>query len=316
MLLEVKSNQKGYQKAKKQLFDGKDRLEELLAAIGMKTTLWKYIGVFYAQIPDKLPLFKCKKCSNFAIIGEDCIHENLKIIEDEVDKLQENWNPADHINEFVDIATHLLFIAQGDPRAPVTRSNVVDKTVKHVERASKLEYIFHWTPDQLSLVQALELYYVLIDAFYSTGKTEVLKCYGKKTREKGELLHYFNHRPIKMKGNLNLLPFTLMLQGEFPEGVVKETTFQFGIDSVEAFLQEHRIEPDHHVIFDEVICTKYTIAFVDSLVEMKNSVRSLWIAMGAEPVIGKKQVVAKKLNMNSYIKFFCRSSLYHYSIGK
>ena len=288
MLLEVKSNQKRYQKAKKQLFDGKARLEELLASIGLKTTLWKYIGVFNAQIPDELPLFKCKKCSIFAIIG-DSIPENLKIIEDEVDKLHENWNPADHINEFVDIATHLLFIAQGDPRAPVTSSNVIDKTVKHVERASRLEYIFHWTPDQLSLVQALELSYVLIDAFYSTGKTEVLKCYGKtKKREHGEILHYFNHRPIKMKGSLNLLPFTLMLQGEFPEGVVKETTFQFGIDSVEAFLQEHSIEADHHVIFDEVICTKFTLAFVDSLVQMKNSVRSLWIAMGAEPVIGKK----------------------------
>ena len=188
MLLEVKSNQKGYQKAKKQLFDGKAQLEELLAAIGLKTTLWKYIGVFNAQIPDKLPLFNCKKCSVFAIIG-DSIPENLRIIEDEVDKLQENWNPADHINEFVDIATHLLFVVQGDSRAPVTRANVIDKTVKHVERASKLEYMFHWTPDQLSLVQAaLELSYVLIDAFYSTGKTEVLKYYGKtKKREKGDI---------------------------------------------------------------------------------------------------------------------------------
>ena len=147
--------------------------------------------------------------------------------------------------------------------------------------------MFHWTPDQLSLVQALELSYVLIDAFYSTGKTEVLKCYGKtKKREQGEILHYFNHRPIKMKGSLNLLPFTLMLQGEFPEGVVKETTFQFGVDSIDAFLKEHGIEADHHVIFDELICTKYTTAFVDSLVKMKNSVRSLWIAMGAEPVTG------------------------------
>ena len=298
MLLEVKSNQKGYQKAKKQLFDGKARLEELLAAIGLKNTFWKYIGVFNAQIPDKLPLFNCKKCSIFAIIG-DSIPENLKIIEDEVDKLQENWNPADHINEFVDIATHLLFVVQGDSRAPVTRSNIIDKTVKHVERASKLEYIFHWTPDQLSLVQALELSYVLIDAFYSTGKTEVLKYYGKtKKREQGEILHYFNHRPMKMKGSLNLLPFTLMLQGEFPEGVVKETTFQFGVDSIDAFLQEHGIEADHHVIFDEVICTKYTKAFVDSLVKMKNSVRSLWIAMGAEPVIGKKISSRYNSNMN------------------
>ena len=55
----------------------------------------------------------------------------------------------------------------------------------------------------------------------------------------GENLHYFNHRPVKMRGNKNLLPFTLVLQGEFPEGVVKETTFQFGIDSIKGFLQKH-----------------------------------------------------------------------------
>ena len=91
-----------------------------------------------------------------------------------------------------------------------------------------------------------------------------------------------------MKRISNLLPFTLMLKGEFPNGVVKETTFDFGKDSVEEFLQEHGIEPDHYVIFDELICTKYNKGFLDSLIAMKNSVKSIWIAMGAQPIMGKK----------------------------
>ena len=89
-----------------------------------------------------------------------------------------------------------------------------------------------------------------------------------------------------MKGNPNLLPFTLVLQSQFPEGVVKETTFQFGIDSVKGFLQEHGIKPDHHVIIDELICTKYDENFLNSLVALKDSVKSLWIAMGSEPITG------------------------------
>ena len=90
-----------------------------------------------------------------------------------------------------------------------------------------------------------------------------------------------------MKGTSNLLPFTLVLQSQFPEGVVKETTLQFGVDSVEEFLQEHGIEPDHHVIFDELICTKYDRQFINALISLKDNVESLWIAMGAEPVTGK-----------------------------
>ena len=77
-----------------------------------------------------------------------------------------------------------------------------------------------------------------------------------------------------------------MLQTKFPTGVVKETTFQFGIDSVKGFLQEYGIEATHHVIFDEVICTKYSTGFLESLIAMKKNVGSLWVAMGAQPISG------------------------------
>ena len=76
--------------------------------------------------------------------------------------------------------------------------------------------------------------------------------------------------------------------------VVKETTFQFGIDSVRGFLHEHGIKPDHHVIIDELICTKYDKKFLNSLVALKESVKSLWIAMGAEPITGNDKNAVKK----------------------
>ena len=294
LLVEVKSSQKGYQKATKQMFDGKERLEEILSALGI--TAWKYVGVFYAQIGIELPLFDCQHCSIFAIIGKDEIPDKLKKAEEEVMNKHENWNPSDHIEEFIELVKNLLFIAQGDPYAPVTKSNIITKTTKHVHCASNVENIFLWTPEQLSLIQALNLLYIFLNAFYSTGKTEVLKYYGKRIVKKRGILHYFNHRPIKMRGSSNLLPFTLMLQGEFPEGVVKETTFEFGVDSVEDFLRDHGIESDHYVIFDELICTKYTKGFLDSVIAMKNSVKSLWVAMGAQPITGNK----KKINFERH----------------
>ena len=285
MIIEAKTNQRGYQKAIPQLFDGKDRLEEVFSILGLSTT-WKHVGVFYAHVAGDLPLFNCDPCSIFAIIGEDQIPGKLESIDKLVVQSQKDWNPIDHVEDFVEVCKQLLFIAQGDPFAPVTQSNIMDKTFQHVLRAGSVESIILWTLEQLSLVQAMNLLYVCIDAFYSTGKTEVLKYYGKGKIKIGEILHYFNHRPLKMKENPNLLPFTLMLQSQFPEGVVKETTFQFGVDSVKGFLKEHGIEQDHHVIIDELICNKYDKQFLDSLVTLKESVKSLWIAMGAEPITG------------------------------
>ena len=302
MFTEVKSNQKAFPKAIKQLCDGKERLQEVYSAIGL-TTKFRFVGVFYAHVAANLPMFDCEPCTTFAIVGEENIPGNMEQIEELVMESHENWNPSDHVEEFVELSKQLLFIAQGDPYAPVTGSNIVAKTLQHVLRASNVESIFLWTPEQLSLIQAMTMLYVFIDAFYSTGKTEVLKYYGKGKIKSGEPLHYFNHRPVKMKGNLNLLPFTLVLQGQFPEGVVKETTFQFGVDSVRGFLQEHGIEPHHHVIFDELICTRYDKQFLDSLKALKENVKSLWVAMGAQPVTGKK---IKKQNryLVHYIYFF------------
>ena len=142
MLIEVKSSQKQYQKATKQLFAGKERLEEVFSALGL-TTAWKYIGVFYAFQGSEAPLFECENCSGFAIIGDESFANKMKIIEEEVAKKNPNWYPSDHVQEFVELAKQVLFVAQGDPYAPVTGSNIIAKTSKHIELASSALNIFH-----------------------------------------------------------------------------------------------------------------------------------------------------------------------------
>ena len=291
MLLEVKSSGKigPYQSATKQLFDGIERLQDVFASIGLTTTTWKYVGVFSALHGSEKPLFDCENCSMFIIIGEESIPTNLKLIEEEIQKKHENsWKPEEHVEEFVDLAKQVLFIAQGDRHAPVTGSNLIDKTVKHVEEAGSAENTIFLTPDQLSIVQAMEeVPFMFLDAFYSCGKSTVLRYYGKHKLNKKDKFHYFNQRPPGLKGSTTLLPFTQMLMAEFPSNVVKETTFQFGIDSVKRFLKDNGIESTDHVIFDETICIKYTKGFLDSLIAMKNSVASFWIAMGAQPITGR-----------------------------
>ena len=70
--IEVKANQKGYQKAIRQIFDAIDRLQEVFSILGLSTE-WKHVGIFYAHIGAEMPLFDCDPCSIFAIIGEDQI---------------------------------------------------------------------------------------------------------------------------------------------------------------------------------------------------------------------------------------------------
>ena len=68
---------------------------------------------------------------------------------------------------------------------------------------------------------------------------------------------------------------------------ISETTFQFGMDQVETFLEKHGIEKDHFVCFDEIVCQKYSQAFVDGLSELKDNVAALWLAIGGKSVTGR-----------------------------
>ena len=117
-----------------------------------------------------------------------------------------------------------------------------------------------------------------------------------------KIVHYLIHKPdqdhsdIETSQNSLELPFSLMLEYEFKRRnirvQVQEVNFDFLKDPVPAFLKKYGIEKDHFVCFDEMICKRFSPTFSKALIEMKNNVAALWIALGAKPVIGRFSMAA------------------------
>ena len=239
IIIEVKASDLKYQKFMKQMFDAKEQVQRIFGAIG-SATRFKYAGVFFAQNGSHKPLFNCN-CSlgcSFTIIGRENIEKHLPEIEADIALAHDNWDPSKHIEEFLEIAKQILFIAQGDLFAPVTGSSLIDKIAGHVHDSSSFENIFFWTLEQLSVIEALQLAYVFLDAFYSTGKSEILKYVAKYWEKKGKIVHYLINRPDEKEDECtSKLPFTLMLENDLRKTNVriKETTFKFGTDMVKPF---------------------------------------------------------------------------------
>ena len=202
MIIEVKASSSLFPKAKKQMFDSKEKIEELCGILG-PSTQWLFLGVFFA-LEDNLekPLFDCScplPCDTFSITGHENIETKLRRIDflaiqaranksepnpqflelakiDMLDNQQnKNWIPSEHISEFVELAKQLMFVVQGDSKAPVTGCNLVKKISDHVNVASTFEGIVFWTLEQLSVTIAVHLPYVFLDAFYSCGKSFTLQ---------------------------------------------------------------------------------------------------------------------------------------------
>ena len=135
------------------------------------------------------------------------------------------------MTEFVELAKQFMFIAQGDKCAPVTESSEVNKIADQVNAASTFESLMFWTREQLSVAQALEMLFVFLDAFYSTGKTAILKHVAKHWDKQKKTVHFFIHRAELDEEELKQkLPFTLMAKYEFRNTrsvQVAETTFRF-----------------------------------------------------------------------------------------
>ena len=68
---------------------------------------------------------------------------------------------------------------------------------------------------------------------------------------------------------------------------MRETSYQFGVDQLQPFLTKYGIKKDHFVCFDEIVMKTYSKEFVDGLVEFKENVAALWLAIGARSVIGR-----------------------------
>ena len=86
----------------------------------------------------------------------------------------QQWIPDQHIKEFVSVAKILLFEAQGHPQAPLSRAKQIEKIDEDLDQASAPENIFFWTPEQLSIVHAMDKSFMLLMGYYGCGKTVLL----------------------------------------------------------------------------------------------------------------------------------------------
>ena len=111
-----------------------------------------------------------------------------------------------------------------------------------------------------------------------------------------KVVHFFVHSSHSERGSTSKLPFTLMLEHAFQKKkinvLVKQATFRFGLDSLKTFLQQNGVEKNHYVCFDEIICKQFSKSFLQDLIDMKNEVAGLWLAIGAKSVIGRFSTAA------------------------
>ena len=97
---------------------------------------------------------------------EDQIEKKLKQIEKDIDIENKTWEPSEHVEEFIELFKELVFIAQGNPYAPVTDSAITKQTSKDIDKAGTSENICFWTPDQLSIADTVEMEFVFLNSFY------------------------------------------------------------------------------------------------------------------------------------------------------
>merc|ERR1711860_58552 len=109
MNIEVKASHKQFDHAKEQIKDCRKRIQAVLDCIPGMSSLWKFIGV--CCIGDG------SYNHDFIINGSDIessFDRKLGQIETKLDSLRLSWSPSkERTKEFVNIAKHLLFIAQG-----------------------------------------------------------------------------------------------------------------------------------------------------------------------------------------------------------
>ena len=276
--IEVKENVKKYQSAIKQFHDGRESLMKIFNSIENMSQDWKYIGMFYASLDSSQPLFDCQICHPWTILKKENIQSKLEHMES---RLNPGWNPTEHLLEFVELIKEIMFIAQGDPKAPVTQAMQVNKLSQNIDQNTK----FFWTPEQLGITDGSnDAPWMLLFAYYGCGKTWCLKERAKyllKSNQKN-VVHFFlaKHRKDIDESLLDDLSLYFKNTSILPKGLSIKFSYSNKRGYLAKELKEAGVQPSHHVLLDE-----YTVidpqAFVQDLKEVKGQVASLWIATTA-----------------------------------
>ena len=268
MDIEVKVSENHFESAKDQLMDSKVRIQAIFDSIENMSSQWKFIGVCYIEngLLNK----------DFVINGSDDISERLARIEGKINHFTP-WNPNEHVDEFVKVSKHLLFEAQGHPKAPISEDQQVVKISKEFDQASTPENIMFWTPEQLSIVHAMDVDFMVLMGYYGTGKTVLLLERAEYlSRNPDNMVHFFVDKwdGGVYKGNPGLeehlnFKFAGRTNVRVQSGV---RIFRDGLS-----LSTFNVKSDHCIIDEAIFNQDEDIAKLENL---KSQFASLWIAIG------------------------------------
>ena len=272
MNIEVKASPKQFDHAKEQIKDCRKRIQAVLECIPGMSSLWKFIGV--CCIGDG------RDKNDFVINGSDLessttFEMKLGHIEKQLDHL--SWSPnEERIREFVNIAKHLLFVAQGQCKAPLTKAKLTERVAEDLDKASAPETILFWTPEQLSIVQAMHMDWMFLMGYYGCGKTILLIERAEYLlRNPRNIVHFYIDTYKAQERKLGLVQ-DLKLKFEGKNIKIMEKINIFDDDNFD--ISVDGVEPTD-VIIDECVMSSSERLF-EQLKKLQSQVSSLWVALG------------------------------------
>ena len=303
-----------FAKAKEQLSDAKYRVQKLINSVAGISDRWKCVTVYYQKDTD----FRGKR-TDFTIIGISELESKLARIEQNLHK--KKWQPEHHQKEFVYLCTELMFVTQANKDAPITGAKNVQQIAEQLEEASSPESIFFWTPEQLSVVNAIKEPFMALHGYFGVGKTLLLKerCKFLLTHHPNEDVYFFL--------DPNCTALFQALSAEFssnPKFNIKylQNIYQ-GIESskrkveyantnqILVTLSKEGVKPQDHVVVDELFlgnCAMFLRGF--EVAKTEGKLRSLWVSIGAiDKDVSKEEIQRLPIKLNA-LEILCPTLRY------
>ena len=175
------------------------------------------------------------------------------------------------LTEFVSVAKVLLFQTQGHPLAPLTKQKQIKKIDQALDLASAPENIFFWTPEQLSIVQAMDVDWMFLMGYYGCGKTILLIERAEYLLQNpSNVVHFYID---KIKSGLDEV-LKLRFAGKSIQIKTKHEMFESNSD-----LSSDEVNSTDHVIIDEA-SMRNSERFLQQLKKFRSQVSTLWVALG------------------------------------
>ena len=322
MVIEGKASARNFGKAIEQLLDSKKRIQAVFNSIKNISGDWKFIGLCYIEECNEDYL----KTHQFVIVGGDDFCSKLSQVEGQL--FPSIWNSEIHINDFVEISKHLLYRAQGHKEAPISGASMVKKVSEHLDKASIPENIFFWTPDQMSIVQAMHIDWMCLIGWYGVGKTIILIERAEQlSKDTNNMVHFYVDKQMRVRESPLPLKNVLEKRFEHKNNIKVKSINMSDLENQiikpqtkNIFEFENDTKMNNHVIIDEVLIGPIDY-FKQLLLRMKLETSTLWIAIGGGlnvPVIQFKReleqigMTCPKLEhclRNGYdIAHFCKNS--------